>query len=125
MRQNEVHDDVKNNYIEDVSQHVLSDTKTMKIKNILEVLDKASFEGNEFYNQSVRKYPKITSFDGNNPERHINHWDFDNLIEVMSKIGFESTIPTYQGSSVARPFCNLHVFDSTEPHISFYADIIK
>ena len=125
IKQNEVNDGIKKNYIKDVSNHVLTDTKTMKIENILEVLEKTSFESKRLYNEFASKYPKITSFDGNNPDRHINYWDFDNLIEVMSKIGFESTIPTYQGSSVARPFCNLHVFDSTEPHISFYADIIK
>ena len=125
MRQNEVHDDVKKNYIKDASSHVLDDTKTIKMESIVEVLDKASFESNEFYNLLIKEHPTMASFDGNNPERHINYWDLDNLIEVMSKFGFELTIPTYQGSSVARPFCNLHVFDNTEPHIAFYADIIK
>jgi hypothetical protein len=95
------------------------------MENILEVLDKASFKSNEFYNLLIKEYPTMASFDGNNPERHINYWDFNNLIEVMSELGFESTIPSYQGSSVARPFCNLHVFDNTEPHLSLYADIIK
>ena len=125
MRQNEVHDDVKKNYIQDATHHVLADTKTIKMENILEVLDKASFKSNEFYNLLVKEYPTMASFDGNNPERHINYWDFDNLIEVMSEFGFELTIPAYRGSSVARPFCNLHVFDNTEPQISLYADIIK
>lgn len=125
MRQNEVHDDIKKNYIQDTSSHVLTDAKTIKMENILEVLDKASFKSNEFYKLLIKEHPEMTSFNGNNPERHINYWDLDNLIETMSKIGFELTIPTYQGSSVARPFCNLHVFDSTEPQISFYADIIK
>ena len=48
-----------------------------------------------------------------------------NLIEVISEFGFKLTIPSYQGSSVVRPFCNLHVFDNTEPQIAIYADIIK
>ena len=125
MRQNEVHDDVKNNYIQDATYRVLADTKTIKMENILEVLDKASFKSNEFYNLLVKEYPAMAYFDGNYPERHINYWDFDNLIEVMSEFGFELTIPSYQGSSVVRPFCNLHVFDNTEPQISIYADIIK
>ena len=125
VRQNEVHDNIKKNYIQDVSKHVLHDTKAIKIENILEVLDKASFKSNEFYNLLVKEHPTMASFDGNNPERHINYWDFDNLIEVISQFGFELTIPSYQGSSVARPFCNLHVFDNTEPQITFFADIIK
>lgn len=125
MRQNQAYNDVKKNYIKDASFHILSDTKTIKTENILEVLDKASFESNEFYKLITKEHPRMASFDGDNPERHINYWDLDNLIEVMPKFGFELTIPTYQGSSVARPFCNLHVFDNTEPHISFYADIIK
>ena len=125
MSQNEVHDDLKNNYIQDATQRILADTKTLKMENILEVLDKASFKSNEFYNLLIKEYPTMASFDGNYPERHINYWDFDNLIEVISEFGFELTIPSYQGSSVARPFCNLHVFDNTEPHSSLYADIIK
>jgi predicted SAM-dependent methyltransferase len=125
MRQNEVYEDIKKNYIENACFHILADTKTMKIKDLLKVLDKASFKSNEFYNLLVKEYPTMISFDGNNPERHINYWDFDNLIEVISEFGFKLTIPSYQGNSVARPFCNLHVFDNTEPQISFYADIIK
>ena len=86
---------------------------------------KSSFDSNKFYNETISKHPEMSYFEGNNPERHINYWDFDNLTIAMRKIGFEATIPTYQGSSVAQPFFNLHVFDNTESHISFYADIIK
>jgi len=125
IRQNEMYDDIKKNYIEDACLHILADTKTMKIKNLLKALDKTSFESKDFYNLLIKEHPTMAYFDGNNPERHINYWDFDNLIEVISEFGFKLTIPSYQGSSVVRPFCNLHVFDNTEPQIAIYADIIK
>tara|TARA_B100001063_G_scaffold183627_1_gene173239 strand:- start:308 stop:1234 length:927 start_codon:yes stop_codon:yes gene_type:complete len=125
MKQNKLGDDLKKSYIQDASSHVLSDTKTKKIENILEVLDKASFKSDEFYDIFIKENPKMASFENNNPGRHINYWDLDNLIEVMPKFGFELIIPTYQGGSIARPFCNLHVFDNSESHIAFFADIIK
>jgi SAM-dependent methyltransferase len=118
-------DDISKNYAEDASSHVLAGAKTLDFDTLIEELRDASFDSSAFYNSLIKKYPKMVEFDGNNPERHVSYWDFENLVDVMDKVGFEATIPTYQCSSVARPFCNLHVFDTTEPRISFYADIIK
>lgn len=125
MNQGNLLEDVKRNYLQDTAYHIIGDTKNLDFENMTEVMRKSSFESHTFYKEIISKNPEMSTFDGNNPERHINYWDFDNLIDVMGEIGFEATIPTYQGCSVARPFCNLHVFDNTEPHVSFYADIIK
>lgn len=125
MNQFNTLDDVSKNYARDASTEILTDSKALDFDDLIEMLRDVSFDSRAFYNALIKRYPKMAEFDGSNPDRHVNYWDFDNLIDVMDKVGFEATIPTFQGSSVARPFCNLHVFDNTEPHIAFYADIIK
>lgn len=125
INQHNTLDDVCKNYVRDASSHILTDSKALDFYDLIEVLRDVSFDSRAFYHSMIKTYPEMAEFDGKNPDRHVSYWDFDNLIEVMDKVGFEATIPTYQGSSVAMPFCNLHVFDNTEPHIAFYADIIK
>ena len=114
-----------NSYTRDATSHILSDTQKMELTEINQILQSSNFKSNSFYKKVISEYSQYGEFDGNNPERHINYWDFIELINTTSKIGFSFTLPTYHGSSVSSPFTNLHVFDTTEPHIAFYADIIK
>ena len=116
---------IKKSYTRDATSHILSDTQNMGLGEINRILQSSNFKSNSFYKKVISEYSQYGEFDGNNPERHINYWDFIELINTTSKIGFSFTLPTYHGSSVSSPFTNLHVFDTTEPHIAFYADIIK
>jgi len=124
-RQRNILDSVLENYTQNASSHVLADTKDLDFDKVMGLMREASFESHAFYERSIKEYPEMALFNGKNPERHINYWDLNNLTDIMNEAGFNATIPTYQGSSVASPFCNLHVFDSTEPHITLYADVIK
>lgn len=117
--------EIELNYRKDAARHILSDTENLPLENVKEKIYEAKFNGEAFYSEIVVEHPDMAKFDKNKPERHITYWDFNKLIETAQKIGFSSIIPTYQGSSVAKPFCNLHVFDTSEPHIAFYADIVK
>ena len=125
LSQSAINEEIKRNYLRDSSSHIFSDTNQLSNNEIAELHEKSKYESDLFYTSVSEKYPEFINFDGTNPERHINYLDFEGLIKVAKNIGFTFTIPTYQGSSVASPFTNLHVFDTTEPHISFYADIIK
>ena len=123
--QDNASESIINSYTRDATSHILSDTQNMELSEINRLLQSSNFKSNSFYKKVISEYSQYGEFDGNNPERHINYWDFQELINSTSKIGFSFTLPTYQGSSVSSPFTNLHVFDTTEPHIAFYADIIK
>tara|TARA_Y100000389_G_scaffold197899_1_gene233398 strand:+ start:20743 stop:21681 length:939 start_codon:yes stop_codon:yes gene_type:complete len=118
-------EDIKENYLRDVVSHILADTQKLNIKEIHELLAFTGQNSAQFFYEVTKKYSDFAKFNKSNPERHINYWDFENLISTTSNIGFSSCIPCYQGSSVALPLTNLHVFDNTEPQISIYADIIK
>lgn len=116
---------LNNKYILEATSHVLADTAKLDFDEVVKLLEKSQYKSELFYNNTIERYPEMAVFDGKNPERHINYWDLDFLFETAKEIGFTCVIPAYQGSSVAPPFTNLHVFDTTEPHIAFYADIIK
>lgn len=123
--QNDANESIIDSYTRDATSHILSDTQNMELSEINQILQSSNFQSNSFYKSVISEYSQYGEFDGNNPERHINYWDFQELIDSTSKIGFNFTLPTYQGSSISPPFNNSHVFDTTEPHIAFYADIIK
>mgnify|MGYP001195153639 FL=1 len=116
---------VNNKYTLEATSHVLADTAKLDFDEVIKLLEKSKCKSELFYNNTIERYPEMAVFDGKNPERHINYWDLDCITDTAKDIGFSCVIPAYQGSSVAPPFTNLHVFDTTEPHIAFYADIIK
>lgn len=125
LSQSSIAKDVKENYLREVVSHILTDTQKLSIKEIKDLSNNTNQDSNKFFYNIIKKYSDFAEFKESNPERHINYWDFENLIRETSNIGFSYCIPCYQGTSVASPFTNLHVFDNTEPQISIYADIIK
>lgn len=125
LSQRQVNKHIEEKYIRDATWKILSDTSKINIKEITKLLKESKYKSSDFYKRAKKKYSHSTIFDGNNPERHINYWDFEKLIYISSIIGFGFVIPTYQCTSVALPFKNNHIFDNTESHASFYADIVK
>lgn len=123
--QKKIEKELRQNYIRDAAFHMLADTSCFEFEELEKLLNLSSFESLSFYNDVIRQYPKKGEFNPNYPERHINYWDLSILIEITERIGFKCVIPTYLGSSIASPFENIHVFDTTEPHTAFYAEIIK
>ena len=112
-------------YIDSVVRHIITDTKFLETSEIDEILKIANYDSENFYDEVIKRYRSFSEFKGTDPGRHINYWDFNNLMNVTSKLGFSFCIPFYQGTSIASPFKNLNVFDNTESHIAIYADIIK
>lgn len=117
--------DIKLNYFSDAASKTISDSKILSKDELKKISQIINGNVSSFFEIIKKKYEKFTKFNEDSPERHINYWDFEKLINTTSKIGFSMCIPTYQGSSVALPFSNISVFDNTEPQISFYADIVK
>lgn len=115
----------KEDLLEDAIRHVIP--LTSDVMNTSEAWQEAkgvNFDAGEFYRVAVERGVDV-SFSGASPERHISFWSYESLVSVASELGFRFVIPCYQGSSVAAPFRNTSVFDTTEPHISFYAELIK
>lgn len=125
LSQNTINKELTKNYLRDAASHILTSSENINIDEISKLIESSIFNSHEFYKELIQKHPQYGNFDGNNPDRHINYIDLKTLIDDGCRAGFSLTIPTYQGSSIASPFKNLHVFDNTESHISFYADLVK
>jgi len=123
--QQSVSENIKKNYFRDAATQIIGAASKLDDKTLFELLIESDFDSESFYGIFVQRYQGSDDFDENNSEKHINYWDVANLLVLTKEIGFKSVIPTYQNSSVAAPFTNPHVFDTTESHISFYVDIIK
>ena len=123
--QNNVNVKLKNSFIVDAASHMLADIKDkISIEELSKLLNKSNFDAEKFY-KTVKNFDNINVFNVDNPERHISFWDYGNLISLSNDLGFKMCVPLYQNSSFALPFKNNVVFDTTEPHISFYADMVK
>lgn len=107
-----------------VAQHVFSDTDTIPQNHTYKMMIQSNFDAKKFFEIAVNNGCK-TTFDGNNPDRHISFWDYKKLSAVSKQLRFSQCIPFYRGSSMAKPFLNLNVFDTTENQISLYVELIK
>ena len=116
-------DNLRTQYQREAATYMLADTKNLSGKDINSLFLKSNAEPKLFYDLAAEHVS--IKFDGSNPDRHITFWDYKKLIDLTDSLGFSSCIPVYQGSSVAAPFTNINVFDTTEPHISFYVEIVK
>lgn len=118
-------DVIEENYLRSCATEILADTENLLTNEIRDLFKAADKNSRSFYNSIKNKKKTFTRFDNFDPGRHITYWDFETLIDLIKELSFHYCIPFYQGSSVLAPYSNLSVFDNTESHISFYADIIK
>ena len=118
-------DNIKEAYIKYLANETLTDTANLSIEELKALLKLSNNDSRQFFELGKEKQKSFIKFDKNNPDRHISYWDYKNLENFTNDIGFRYLILFYQGSSTAAPFTNIRVFDNTEPHMSFYAEIIK
>lgn len=107
-----------------VGSHILTDTSELDEKKVRSLLIEAKFNPVRFYELAINAGVSNKFLD-NNPERHITFWNYSKLSKLAQALSFNACIPFYRGSSLAKPFSNLCVFDSTEPQISLYVELIK
>jgi predicted SAM-dependent methyltransferase len=123
--QENLNPDVIETFRLEAASHVLADIENVLSNNeIEELFVKSQHNARNFYRNAVSTGVS-SRFSKENPARHISFWDYEELVHVSKEAGFSFCFPFYQGSSLAEPFTNLNVFDNTEPHISFYAELMK
>lgn len=103
---------------------VLSGTEELQNDDLWSLIQESEFDANKFY-QLAKEKGISCDFDSNNADKHVSFWNYERLIEFSKSLGFAKCIPLYRGSSFVKPFSNLNVFDTTEPHFSFYTELIK
>jgi SAM-dependent methyltransferase len=123
-RQDGISAETKAGLAAQVGRHILSDTQDMTGESVLELLHQAGFDPERFYDKCQELGVK-SDFNPSNPERHISFWNYEKIYQMGRDTGFALCVPAYRGSSLAAPFENLCVFDSTEPQISLYTELVK
>ena len=93
----------------------------------LSKIHEANYSSNKFAEmiEDNPKYKKINEFDGSSPERHISYLDHEILSSLSAKFGFKYYLPLLRNQSLAQPFLNDKVFDTTENHYAIYGEFIN
>lgn len=117
-------EDVKKQVASEVSKHLLTDSVHHDGRQLFKLMQLSDFDARKYYESAVDMGINA-EFSVADPGRHISYWDYANLNEVARDLSFCACIPCYRGVSLEEPFLNLHVFDTTEPHISLYIELVK
>ena len=104
--------------------NVLSDTTFFNNEDLSLMIKESKFDASKFYEISLREGIS-NKFNSKNPERHLTFWDYESLTKLSRELGFSKCMPFYRGSSFVKPFTNINIFDTTEPHYSFYTELVK
>ena len=116
---------VKDEVILDCAKKLLSETENLPNDEVIKKVIEANFSIQNFI-EILRKENNLPfKFIEENPERHITYYSHEKLIDISKKLNFKFYTPLYKGSSLADPFKNLEVFDTTEPQWSIYGEFIK
>lgn len=83
------------------------------------------FNTQEFFKLLKDLDSKNGDFRASNPEYHLSYWSHEKLSKICKEIGFDKYIPELAGQSDESVFRNTCVFDTTEPQLSLYGELIK
>ena len=114
----------KHQFAMHATSHLFSAATDLPAAELYSMCVRANFEPAAFAAQAEANGLQL-SFDPSSPDRHVSFWDYNHVVEVATQAGFDTVFPCYRGTSLAAPFTNLQVFDTTEPHISLFIDVRK
>jgi SAM-dependent methyltransferase len=103
---------------------VLWNSNNLSDDEIIKVAIESKFSAEKFHKICAQRGVSI-DFNPEGPERHVTFWGQDKLKRASKKAGFSAYMPFYRGQSLAEPFKNIEVFDTTEPHLSHYGEFVK
>lgn len=123
--QSEIPADAKKATVLASSSYLFSPVKGLGEDVLTEALHLSDFDAVSFIKKMKDERSLCDRFNGDCPEMHIAHWNHQKFAELSKQLGFSFYLPVLKGSSVAPPFSNIDVFDTTEPHLSIYGEFIK
>ena len=106
------------------AEKVLWNSKRLPDQEMIDVAVESNFSAEEFHRLCTQRGVS-TDFNPEEPERHITFWGQEKLKIASQRAGFRAYLPFYRGQSIAEPFKNIEVFDTTEPHLSHYGEFVK
>lgn len=122
--QDSISEATKHHVILSAAQHVLFKSRDLADETVIDYVIQSGFSAEKFHKICAHNGVP-TTFDTSAPDNHITFWDQAKLFRTASEVGFSKYFPLYRGQSLAGPFRNIEVFDSTEPQISLYGEFVK
>ena len=115
----------KNHLIINTAKKMYSKCINIENKKLIKMIIDCDFNPEYFANLIKRDFNSFTKFNPKNPENHITYWNCDLLLDLSKKYKFNAFRIMNAGESIAKPFTNRHLFDTTESQMSIYFDISK
>jgi len=92
---------------------------------IVESLINSDFDPENFLELLKKRDANKGGFRPSNPEYHLSFWSHKKLTRLCDTLGFKKYIPELAGQSDVHIFRNTCVFDTTEPQLSSYGELLK
>ena len=115
----------KDHLIINTAKKLYSKCKNIENKKLINMIIECDFNPANFANLIKRDFNSFTKFDPECPENHITYWNYDLLLKLSKKYKFNAFRIMNSGESIAKPFTNRYLFDTTETQMSIYFDISK
>ena len=100
----------KKNVCLQVAEQVLASSTSLGEEKIFKLMIEANFDPKVFF-EKVVGLGVNTNFTPDHAEWHISYWDYEAILKLSKKLSFDICVPSYRGTSLARPFSNLNVFE--------------
>ena len=110
--------------VDDICYHVFSPSRVLSFADKQLILVKANFDGRKIADLCCKEYGLSELFSPETPEYHLSYIDIDVLESLSSKYGLE-VYEKLRWDSSDDSMVNPFIFDVTEPHLSFYAELVK
>ena len=92
---------------------------------IVRAIVDSAFDAQDFFDLLKANDVGNGSFRPSNPEYHLSFWSHEKLARLCKGLGFEAYIPELAGQSEIAAFRNTCIFDTTEPQLSSYGELVK
>lgn len=92
---------------------------------IVQSIINSDFNAENFFELLKLKDINKGCFRPTNPEYHLSFWSHNKLTRLCNILGFKLYIPELAGQSDVHIFRNTCIFDTTEPQLSSYGELVK
>lgn len=111
--------------VRDAASHIFAPSASLMDVEIQEIAKRVDFDAKNFSLELINRDPMRGAFRDGNPEFHLSFWSHEKLLSIGLEVGFNMYVPSQQGVSTFLPFTNRCVFDTTEPQLSLYGELLK
>jgi predicted SAM-dependent methyltransferase len=105
--------------------HMFQPSEEFPDEYIVQSIINSEFDAEKIFELLKIKDSDKGRFRPANPEYHLSFWSHSKLARLCNGLGFKLYIPELAGQSDVNIFKNTCIFDTTEPQLSSYGELVK